>query len=153
MLVAFVSDERYAALPDVLLEFESETAPDLSFEAHHPAAIQGDAAALRMLAQNLAGNAVRHSPEGARVRVTVTGAQLTIEDSGPGIPQSERARVFDRFYRPPGAGEQGSGLGLAIVKAIADRHCARIALGESPLGGLKVTVSFRRDDRDGCPES
>jgi two-component system OmpR family sensor kinase len=63
-------------------------------------------------------------------------------DSGPGIPEADRARAFDRFYRRAAAPEGGSGLGLAIVKAIADRHGASVALGKAPLGGLRVTVTF-----------
>jgi two-component system OmpR family sensor kinase len=69
---------------------------------------------------------------------------LTVEDSGPGIAPQHRPRVFDRFYRVSDtAQESGSGLGLAIVKAIADRHGAVLALGQSErLGGLKVEVRF-----------
>jgi two-component system OmpR family sensor kinase len=68
---------------------------------------------------------------------------LTVDDSGPGIPDTERERVFDRFYRASDATGVGSGLGLAIVKAIADRHGATILLDRSPtLGGLRVQVIF-----------
>jgi two-component system OmpR family sensor kinase len=68
---------------------------------------------------------------------------VTVEDSGPGIPLVERERVFDRFYRVPGSDAAGSGLGLAIIKAIAERHGATLALGESQrLGGLAATVRF-----------
>ena len=70
------------------------------------------------------------------------GAILEVDDSGPGIPSTERERAFDRFYRRDGSPEGGSGLGLAIVKAIAGRHGATVTLGESPLGGLRVTVAF-----------
>ena len=69
-----------------------------------------------------------------------------VDDAGPGIPAAERERVFDRFYRreADGAGEapQGTGLGLAIVKTVAARHAARVTLGNSPLGGLRVEVRF-----------
>ena len=66
-----------------------------------------------------------------------------VEDSGPGIPDTERLRVFDRFYRSPDATGVGSGLGLAIVKAIADRHGARLRLDRSaPLGGLRIEVRW-----------
>jgi two-component system OmpR family sensor kinase len=108
--------------------------------------MRGEADSLRILVQNLLDNAVRHTPEGGRVRVALAaGAQragLTIEDSGAGIPPESRERVFDRFYRVPGTSAPGSGLGLAIVKAIADRHGATIAFGTSALGGLRVSVSF-----------
>ncbi len=68
---------------------------------------------------------------------------LRVEDSGPGIAEAERARVFDRFYRAPGAAvaAAGNGLGLAIAKAIADSHGASLALARSPrLGGLSVEL-------------
>jgi two-component system OmpR family sensor kinase len=65
------------------------------------------------------------------------------EDSGPGIPEDERERVFDRFYRVAGSEVGGSGLGLAIIKAIAERHGATLTLGRSErLGGLMAVVAF-----------
>ena len=71
---------------------------------------------------------------------------LEVSDSGPGIPEAERERVFDRFYRRAGEGgagnDIGSGLGLAIVRVIADRHGAQISLGEAAIGGLRVQVRF-----------
>ena len=67
---------------------------------------------------------------------------LSVEDTGPGIPPEERARVFDRFYRVERAGS-GSGLGLAIVQNIAQRHGAHVELGTGSGGqGLKVRVRF-----------
>jgi two-component system OmpR family sensor kinase len=118
-----------------------------------PVVVNGDATALRALLSNLVDNAVRYTPEGGRVDVTVekdaADAIVAVRDSGPGIPASERTRVFDRFYRAvaPGAADiPGSGLGLAIVKRIADRHDATITLGPG-IGavsgeGLTVTVRF-----------
>jgi len=113
-------------------------------------AILGDAAALRTLAGNLIDNAIRYTPDGGRVDVNVTrddgGSDaahcLRVDDSGPGIPPEERERVLDRFYRPAGQAQPGSGLGLAIVHSIAERHGARLVLGASPLGGLRITVGF-----------
>ena len=119
--------------------------------AEDDASVYGDPDALRTLATNLVDNAVRHTPAEGRVDVATQrdGAHvlLTVRDSGPGIPESERERVFDRFYRVPGeaaAGMTGSGLGLAIVKRIAERHGATITLGSGLSGpgsvGLGVTV-------------
>ncbi len=113
--------------------------------------ISGDRAALAMLARNLADNAVRYSPPGARVELRVGIVDgvptLQVDDAGPGIPPAERERVFDRFYRRSVhdelSDEQGTGLGLAIVRSVAARHGADVALGDSPLGGLRVTVRFR----------
>jgi len=106
----------------------------------------GDAEALRTLLANLVDNAIRHTPEGGRVDLSagVAGGRpwLEVVDSGPGIPEAERARVFDRFYRRGGGSRSGSGLGLAIVKAIADRHGASVSLGDAPGGGLSARVEF-----------
>ncbi len=122
---------------------------DLGVADAVPATVAGDRDALRALVANLVENALRYSGPAGRVNVSVgaAGARAWIEvtDTGPGIPQAERDRVFDRFYRGDGATEIGSGLGLAIVKAVADRHGARIALDDAPGGGLAVRVTFPLD--------
>jgi len=93
---------------------------------------------------------VRYSPAGARVELRVGSdagaATLQVDDSGPGIPRDERGHVFDRFYRRASSNEPGTGLGLAIVRGVAERHGATVELGDSPLGGLRVTVRFRAPD-------
>jgi two-component system OmpR family sensor kinase/two-component system sensor histidine kinase QseC len=105
-----------------------------------------DPQSLSALVRNLVDNAVRYGHVGGRVVVRVEcsagAALLTVDDDGPGIPVEERERVFDRFYRRHPGETTGSGLGLAIVRAIADRHQAQITLGDSPLGGLRVSVRF-----------
>jgi len=120
---------------------------ELSLDAPERVTVQGDDDALRILVRNLIDNAVRYTPANGVVQVRVAnepggGARFEVDDSGPGIPPAERARAFDRFYRRDGSPEGGSGLGLAIVKAIASRHGATVILGESPLRGLQVVVSF-----------
>jgi len=120
---------------------------DLGLAQAAPAKLRGDPAALRVLLANLVDNAVRYTPRGGAVDVDVgdagaDGAFLAVSDSGPGIPQDERERVFDRFYRVPGSGEVGSGLGLAIVREIAERQAARVSLEDRPGGGLVVRVRF-----------
>lgn len=112
------------------------------------AAIEGERDALRILLANLIDNAVRYTPTGGKVLVRVAGHRLIIDDSGPGIPEAELPRVFDRFYRGSNTRETGTGLGLAIVATIADRHGAGIELRRSPLGGLGVEVSFVRAARN-----
>lgn len=106
----------------------------------------GDAEGLRIMVRNLLDNAVRYTPEHGQIRIEVmvdaSAATLAIHDSGPGIPEQNWARVFDRFYRVPGTAPSGSGLGLAIVKAITERHGATVGLGKSVLGGLMVKVVF-----------
>jgi signal transduction histidine kinase len=111
---------------------------------------------LRTLAGNLVDNAIRYTPAGGRVTLDAYAqpgcAVLAIEDTGPGIPAEERARVLDRFYRLPGSGAEGSGLGLAIVKQIADAHGAAIELGEGEQGrGLRVAVRFAAGNRRQLP--
>ncbi|MDX1654579.1 MAG: sensor histidine kinase [Candidatus Competibacteraceae bacterium] len=105
-----------------------------------------DALLLGELLSNLLDNALRYSPDGTRVTVRLwrdqEGPCLEVEDSGPGIPEGERQRVFERFYRVPGSGAEGSGLGLAIVSMIAEGHGGRVALGDGEAGGLRVTVRF-----------
>ena len=125
---------------------------DLGLARGAPASVRGDAATLSMLMANLLDNALRHTPEGGRIDVAVdrdsSGAVLSVTDTGPGIAPSERARVFDRFYRggsgtDASRGQIGSGLGLSIVKRIADAHGAPIALDEGSGGrGLAVRVQF-----------
>ena len=125
--------------------------------ADTPVPMYGDAAALSALARNLADNAVRYSPHGARVEVRVrhdaAAAVLLVDDTGPGITPQERARVFDRFYRHAAGDEAGTGLGLAIVRSVAERHEASVELGASPLGGLRVEVRFaqRSDNKVARP--
>jgi len=108
--------------------------------------VSGDADALSTLVSNLIDNAVRYTPARGRVDVATLAqagtVALTVRDTGPGVAEAERSRIFDRFHRGVG-GERGSGLGLAIVKRIAERHGARIDLAEGIGGaGLGVTVRF-----------
>jgi len=111
------------------------------------ATVSGQPEALRMLLRNLIDNAVKYTPEGGRVDVGLVkradAVELRVDDSGPGLPEAERARVLDRFYRSGEPQAPGSGLGLAIVKSIADLHGATVALEKSAsLGGLCVRVVF-----------
>jgi signal transduction histidine kinase len=119
---------------------------DLGLEAEPNTVVRGDQESIRTLVRNLVDNAVRYTPSGGSVQVrcakTSEGGLLEVIDTGPGIVPAERERVFDRFYRRAQAQESGTGLGLAIVKAIAERHGARVLLGDAPDSGLRVTVSF-----------
>ena len=133
-----------------LIPLADEREIDIGMAETTAAQVHGDADALRILVRNLVDNAIRYTPRGGRVDLSVTspdgvnGAQLRVSDTGAGIPAPERERVFDRFYRSPGSPGTGSGLGLAIVRTIADAHGAGVELGEGPDGkGLSVTVKFR----------
>ncbi|TAM88535.1 MAG: HAMP domain-containing protein [Candidimonas sp.] len=104
---------------------------------------------LTTLMSNLMDNAIRYTPEGGKIDLCVTtrpGATvLSVSDSGPGIPASERKRIFEPFYRVLGNGQSGSGLGLSIVMAIIRRIGARIELShvdETTQSGLRVTVTI-----------
>jgi two-component system sensor histidine kinase QseC len=109
--------------------------------------IRGHDTGVRILLRNLLHNAIRHTPPGGEVSVTLQEAEgwrcLQVTDTGPGIPEEQRERVLERFYRPPGAKAGGSGLGLSIVKRIAQLHRANLRLGDNPTGsGLCVEVCF-----------
>jgi signal transduction histidine kinase len=110
--------------------------------------VHGNVEAVAILSSTIIDNAVKYTDRAGRVRIEVFSssvAELRIEDSGPGIPEEDRNRVFDRFYRRRDALGGGSGLGLAIAKEIATRCNATIVLGSSEdLGGLKVSVFFTR---------
>jgi len=122
---------------------------DLGLTHADAAQVYGQPDALAVMLRNLVENAVKYTPRGGKVDVSLTqeaqGVLIRVEDSGPGIAPEERARVFDRFYRglDTATTAGGSGLGLAIVKSIAERHGAQLRLDSSPrLGGLRVEVRF-----------
>ncbi len=113
------------------------------------AELEGDAEGLRVALGNLVDNAIRHTPSGGTVdvRVSSEGREVVAEvlDTGPGIPQAERERVFDRFHRGGAAQGSGSGLGLAIVREIARRHGATVELRDGDGGrGLRARLRFGR---------
>lgn len=114
-------------------------------DPHVRVTIHGDPEALRILVNNLLENALRATPAGGHVEVMVRQqsgrALLQVEDTGPGIPEAELGRVFDRFYRGSGAPPGGSGLGLAIVRRIVDAHHGDVSLANLQTG-LRVTVSL-----------
>ncbi|HEX6261855.1 MAG TPA: ATP-binding protein [Actinomycetota bacterium] len=113
------------------------------------ASLTGDEEGLRLLVRNLVDNAIRHTGRGGRVRLavrSVDGAvELTVADTGPGIPRREIPRIFERFYRVDRARSRetgGTGLGLAIVKHVVEQHGGRISV-ESELGrGSTFTVEL-----------
>lgn len=132
---------------------------DLGALTTEPVLIAADAQQLTILLNNLIDNALRHTPPGGQIDVEATvqkgSPRLSVSDSGPGIPEADRQRVFDRFYRGQpaepassvtnageGSSSDGSGLGLAIVRAVAERHGAEITLGDGPRGGLRVSLTF-----------
>ena len=94
-------------------------------------------------------NAIRYTPPGGIVNLSIRaderGTTLLVEDTGPGIPEQERERVFDPFYRILGSDIEGSGLGLSIVRKIAARIGAVVTLEDNTVKtatGLRVAVNF-----------
>jgi two-component system sensor histidine kinase TctE len=144
-------------LRDVAREATTEWVPralernvDLGFDGDSQRAeVEGEPFLLREMLNNLLDNAVRYSHRGGQVTVRVrqsgTGPVLSVEDNGPGIPDSERPRVFERFYRVLGTGAEGCGLGLAIVSEIAYSHGAQVSLKSGSDGaGTIVMIAFPR---------
>jgi two-component system OmpR family sensor kinase/two-component system sensor histidine kinase QseC len=101
---------------------------------------------LGLILRNLLANAIVYTAPNSEVKAGSRAEPgltvLWVSDQGPGIPQAERDRVLERFYRAKGNTAPGCGLGLSIVKALADAHEARIALLDAPGGGLLVEVRF-----------
>lgn len=110
--------------------------------------VDGNTVLLREMIKNLIDNAIKYTPRGGSVtaRARVAGAVIfEVEDTGVGIPESDRELVFERFYRVLGSGESGSGLGLPIVREIADLHSATVSLNANPSGqGTLAQVVFPR---------
>jgi len=120
---------------------------DLGYEGDDSAPITGDPTLLGEMAINLTDNALRYSPPGTMVTLSVGRTDgtvtLTVDDQGPGIPEDRRDEVFERFVRLPGMTAEGCGLGLAIVREIAGRHGGGQArLEPSPGGGLRACVDL-----------
>lgn len=129
----------------VVLELSAASAPSIS----------GQADLLAQAVTNLLDNAVTHTPPAGKIVVSVdadgTGVALTVADSGPGIPEAERAHVLERFVRlTPGRGGRGAGLGLSLVAAVAKLHRAELTLADNN-PGLRVRLRFLlpgADDRE-----
>ncbi|WP_079418358.1 sensor histidine kinase [Thiomonas intermedia] len=135
-----------------------------------PLQVRGNALLLQELIKNLLHNAITYTPPGGSVTLRLRSAvaegsragpvvQLQVDDSGPGIPEAERALVFEPFYRILDNGSEGSGLGLAIVREIARQHDAEITLSELPRHasvegrGLRVQAQFARAPAPGADAS
>ncbi|RZL35579.1 MAG: two-component sensor histidine kinase [Rubrivivax sp.] len=120
----------------------------LSLDAPEPVSVHAEPALLAVLVRNLVDNAIRYSPEGASVSVSVRatpgGAALTVEDSGPGMREADIGRLGERFFRVIGSGESGSGLGWSIMRRVAGVLGAEMVVSRSTsLGGLAVSVRLR----------
>jgi signal transduction histidine kinase len=112
-----------------------------------PVVIQGDADRLRRLLLNLVDNAIKYTPSGGQVTLSLTQqgdrAALQVSDTGIGLSPEEQERIFQRFYRAPEArtrNERGTGLGLCIAQSIAEAHGGRILVKSTPGQGSTFTV-------------
>jgi signal transduction histidine kinase len=114
--------------------------------ASTPTPMNGDPARLRQVVGNLLSNALKFTPAGGRVRVSVTTGSargiLEVADSGPGIPEDEIARVFERFFRGRAAAAAGSGIGLTVVRDLVRAHGGEVSAANAAAGGavFKVTL-------------
>ena len=114
--------------------------------------IRADADRLRQLLAILLNNALDHTPAGTPVELILTCEQgtknasvlLTVQDHGPGIPDAEKERIFDRFYSadPSRTAKQNFGLGLSVAKELARLHRADLTVSDTPGGGARFTVRF-----------
>ncbi|MBU2150595.1 MAG: HAMP domain-containing histidine kinase [Alphaproteobacteria bacterium] len=118
--------------------FITRIAPDL--------VIDGDRDLVFQMVSNLLDNAMKFAPEGGVIcldgQPTPDGVLVTVVDNGPGVPEAERSRVLERFYRSAGSRTEGFGLGLSLVAAAAERHHAELRL-EDAAPGLRVVIRFR----------
>jgi signal transduction histidine kinase len=119
---------------------------------HEPASVFADAGDLAHVVDNLVENALRYTPAGAHVTVESAiedgRASLVVADDGPGIPEEDRSRVFERFYRGSNGRRlgPGTGLGLAIVAELVERWAGEVTLADGP--GTRILVSFVRPPAD-----
>lgn len=143
--------EVYRRVLEDLLPLAERKNIDIGVESTQDVQLVINEMDLLILVKNLVDNAIRYTPCGGRVDLSVELAQetviLQVKDSGPGITADEQMRVFDPFYRSVGSEEAGSGLGLSIVKAIAERISARVRLGysdETTRRGLCASIELKR---------
>jgi two-component system OmpR family sensor kinase len=121
---------------------------DLTIEALDEVLVRGQTALLASAVRNLLDNAFKFTGRGDRVRVEVAGAGdraiVTVEDAGAGIPEAERERIFDPFYRgaEARAATRGFGLGLPILRRVARAHGGDVEVTTSALGGARFALSL-----------
>jgi signal transduction histidine kinase len=136
---------EFASVVDAAVEAARRRHPSAEFEMRHEdgdsARVHGWPDGLRLLVDNLLENAVRHG--GRRIGVTLAGDRLVVDDDGPGIPDSERELIFERFFRGGRTRAPGSGLGLALVAQQVGLHGGAIDVSESSSGGARFTIRLR----------
>jgi signal transduction histidine kinase len=128
--------DEIAAAKQISLRIETADTP-----------VQADATRLRQAVANLIDNAIKYTPEGGRVTVTTERreheAVLIVSDSGPGVPEAEQTRIWERLYRGDQSRSQsGLGLGLSLVRAIVEAHGGRVGVRNAPEGGAVFEVAL-----------
>ena len=119
---------------------------DIMMRVDRGVAVEGRPESLARAVRNLVDNAVKFSEQGP-VEVVVDGGTLTVHDAGPGVPEADRERIFERFHRMEADRDRpGSGLGLAIVRQVAEAHGGEVQAGESPLGGAAIGLRIPEID-------
>jgi len=146
-------DQIVSAVSETYVPVAEDREQRLQAAVEQVPAIYGDRELLTQLTANLIENAMRHCPAGVQItvglRVDAGVPMLYVTDTGPGIPASEREKVFRRFYRLEASRTTpGSGLGLALVKAVVDLHGASVELADNT-PGLCVTVRFNTEGEHG----
>jgi two-component system sensor histidine kinase TctE len=155
-LVSIASEVMADSVPRAL-----EKQIDMGYDGPEPGGLstqlEGNPTLLKELVRNLLDNAIAYTPEKGQVTLRLMADSLSgvlvllVEDSGPGIPASERELVFQPFYRALGTNVDGSGLGLAIVVEIANQHEAEVSIEDALLSGhpespgTRISVRFNRD--------
>ncbi len=136
-----------ALVADIVEDARVGTSRDITCDTAGPVVITGDGVWLRQAIDNLINNAVAHAPDSTSIELIVDTvghqARLLVVDHGPGVPESERERVFDRFARPDNGRDRshgGAGLGLAIVREVVLSHGGEVAILETPGGGATVQM-------------
>lgn len=125
-----------------------EKSVDIELQGIDDPLIDANPQLFQILLRNLLDNAIKYSPAGSRVKIQFQCIKnklwLSVEDSGPGVPDGDYQRITQRFYRcvETAGTVEGSGLGLSIVQRIIGLHGAEIAFSKSVLGGLKVLLKF-----------
>ncbi|UJF23427.1 HAMP domain-containing histidine kinase [Shewanella sp. OMA3-2] len=127
-------------MADVLAEAKEQ---EFTIDLRQDVVIQGDKYLLFQALFNLVDNAIKYSPEGAKIHIEQHGKWITIADNGPGIADEDKERVFERLVRlDPSRHFKGTGLGLSMVKAILSRHQASIEMLDNH-PGLLVSIHFK----------
>ncbi len=158
--------ESFELAPEAKLRLEREAnyaqahGVNLSLETEGDTRVYGDREGLLRAMRNLTANAIEWSAPGSKVDVRIRGENgrvlVTVDDSGPGIPEELKERIFEPFFRGPQAKGRriGYGLGLAIVRSAVSAHGGEIEIGRSPMGGARFSLRLPRNlHRPGVEET